>query len=236
VVGSETLTVTYSGAGGWPALAINEWMASNQGTIADPADGDFEDWIELHNPSGAAVDLSGWFLSDDPAEPFMFAIPAGFNIAAGGFLLAWADDEVAQNDTSTRPDLHVPFKLNAAGDSILLSAPDGTLVDQVDFGQQSPDKTMGRSAGGELVALATPSPGATNGAPATDPSATFTLDGTTLTFTVTAEPGFLYEAEFSSDLLNWQALGPSRLATGNSVEFTDILDVRRRYYRFRRTP
>lgn len=77
---------------------------------------------------------------------------------------------------------------------------------------------------------------AANGVAATDPSATFTLDGTTLTFTVIAEPGFLYVAEFSSDLLDWQPLGESVLATGNTVEFTDDLDTSRHFYRFRRTP
>ncbi len=55
------------------------------------------------------------------------------------------------------------FKLDAGGESILLSAPDGTLIDRVDFGQQSPDKTMGRSGDEEIVALATPSPVAANG-------------------------------------------------------------------------
>ena len=29
VLGSTTLTVTYTGAASWPALRINEWMASN---------------------------------------------------------------------------------------------------------------------------------------------------------------------------------------------------------------
>jgi len=235
-VASETLTVTYTGGSGWPGLVINEWMAFNQSALADPADGEFDDWIELYNPGGAAADLSGWFLSDDPAEPFKYSIPAGFNVPAGGFLLVWADDEVAQNDPATRPDLHAAFKLDAGGESILLSAPDGTLIDRVDFGQQSPDKTMGRSGDEEIVALATPSPVAANGVAATDPSATFTLDGATLTFTVVAEPGFLYVAEFSSDLLNWQPLGESVLATSDTVEFTDILDTSRHFYRFRRTP
>jgi len=235
-IGSETRTVTSTNSGGWPGLVINEWMASNQSTLADPADGDFDDWIELHNPTSATTDLSGWFLSDDPAEPFKFAIPSDFNIPATGFLQVWADDEAAQNATATRPDLHVGFKLGGSGESILLSAPDGTLIDRVDFGQQSPDKTMGRSGEGEIVALSTPSPGAANSVPAVDPSATFTLDGTILTFTVVAEPGFRYVAEFSTDLLNWQQLGGSVVATGDSLEFTDSLDASRRYYRFRRTP
>lgn len=32
---------------------INEWMADNTFTLADPADGGFEDWFELYNPPAA---------------------------------------------------------------------------------------------------------------------------------------------------------------------------------------
>ena len=41
--------------------------------LADPAEDSFqdedcstEDWIELHNPTGESLDISGYFLSDDP--------------------------------------------------------------------------------------------------------------------------------------------------------------------------
>lgn len=45
---------------------INEWMAANSATLADPADGDFDDWFELYNPDPYPVDLSGYQLTDDP--------------------------------------------------------------------------------------------------------------------------------------------------------------------------
>ena len=233
-IASEVLNITYTGAGGWPGLVINEWMASNQGALVDPADDDFDDWIELFNPDGSPVDLAGWFLSDDPADPFKFQVPAGFVVPAGGFQLVWADDEAAQNDPVTRPDLHVAFALSAQGESILLSAPDGTLIDRVDFGPQSPDKSMGQS-GGEAVALASPSPLAVNGAAAAVPLATFTRVGNTLNFTVSAEPGFLYRAEASEDLLSWELLD-TVLAEDATVEFSYLIDRTRRFYRFRRTP
>lgn len=37
------------------ALKINEWMAANTTTIADPADGDFEDWVEICNTRDGAT-------------------------------------------------------------------------------------------------------------------------------------------------------------------------------------
>jgi hypothetical protein len=233
-IASENLTVTYTGNGGWPDLVISEWMASNQTALADPADGDFDDWIELFNPTAAAADLSGWFLSDDPLDPYKFQIPVGFSIPAGGFLLVWADNESTQNDLPVRPDLHAAFQLAAGGESILLSAPDGNLIDRVDFGPQSPDKTMGR-ANDQIVALAASSPGVTNGPAAVDPEVTFTREGSTLRFRVVAEPGFLYEIEVSEDLVTWESLGRV-LSEGTILEFTDSVDRTRRFYRFRRTP
>ncbi len=46
---------------------ISEFMAVNDATLADE-DGDFSDWIEVHNPTDAAVDLDGWYLTDDAAD------------------------------------------------------------------------------------------------------------------------------------------------------------------------
>jgi hypothetical protein len=232
---SEIRTVTYTGSDVWPDLVINEWIASNQSTLADPADGKFDDWIELFNPSAAPADLSGWFLSDDPDNPFKYQIPAGFSIPVGGFRLVWADEEIAQNNLAIRPDLHAAFKLGAGGESILLSAPDGSLIDRVDFGAQSPDKSMG-IFGGEIVALANPSPRVINGAAALNPIASFVVDGNLVTLTATAEPGFLYLVEASSALLNWTQVGGSILATGNLVIFTEVTNGEQRFYRFRRIP
>ena len=144
-------------------------------------------------------------------------------------------DEILQNDLSTRPDLHVPFKLGVDGESVLLSAPDGSLIDRVDFGRQSPDKTMGLSEG-EIATLASPSPNAANGRVAVDPSATYSVDGNLITFSVIAEPGFFYEAEVSGNLENWEALGSPVLADSTTLPFTDVLSETRRFYRFRRLP
>ncbi|HOY49563.1 MAG TPA: hypothetical protein PK281_09195, partial [Flavobacteriales bacterium] len=39
-------------------VVINEFSCSNISTIGDDI-GNFEDWIELHNPTGAAVNIGG---------------------------------------------------------------------------------------------------------------------------------------------------------------------------------
>lgn len=124
-------------------VLVNEWMASNTNAVADPADGNFDDWFELFNAGGAAVDLSGYTLTDDVADPAKYTLPTGTVLAAEDHLLIWADEELAQGP------LHANFNLNALGETLSLYAPDGTLVDSVTFGPQLADVSEGRWKDGE---------------------------------------------------------------------------------------
>ena len=65
-------------------VVINEFSCSNY-TLG--IGGDNEDFVEFYNPSGANVDLGGYFLSDNPAKPDKFEIPAGTEVPAGGYLM-----------------------------------------------------------------------------------------------------------------------------------------------------
>ena len=88
-------------------VRINEFMSSNQTSIADE-DGSREDWIELHNPTGAPVDLGGWGLSDNVASPFQWTFAPDTMIPAGGYLLVWASEKNRpgqQNQVSEPDDL-----------------------------------------------------------------------------------------------------------------------------------
>ena len=167
-------------------LFINELMASNS-TLLDPQ-GDADDWIELKNTGTAAIDLGGMYLSDNTSKPLKWQFPAGTTIAAGGYLLVWADD-----DDGDSPGLHANFKLSAGGESVVLSdidARDNAVIDSVDFPAQTTDISYGRSpeGSGAFQALATASPGVPT---PTVPEITIIADGPvteggTATFTVTA--------------------------------------------------
>jgi hypothetical protein len=53
-------------------VKINEWMADNETTIADPAatgGSEYDDWFELYNAGTAAFDLSGYYLTDNLGSP-----------------------------------------------------------------------------------------------------------------------------------------------------------------------
>ena len=86
---TDTITVTNTGSGALRPVVINEWMADNNGPngFADRADGLFQDWFELFNPNTNAVNLAGFFLTDNLSEPAKWQIPPGTIIASGDFLL-----------------------------------------------------------------------------------------------------------------------------------------------------
>lgn len=146
-------------------VVINEWMAANTTALADPADGDYEDWFELYNPGDQAVDLTGYSLTDRPQDAASrWMPPYPITIPPKGFLLVWADEETAQNQPGGA-DLHVNFKLSQGGESIALFAPDGSLVDSITFGATVENVTQGRWPDGDtgrVYSLSRPTPRAPN--------------------------------------------------------------------------
>lgn len=141
-------------------IYINEIMADNDSTIEDPDEaGAFEDWVELYNPGSTSIDLSGFYLRDDSSEPTQWQFPSGSTIAAGGYLIIWADGDTDQGDT------HASFGLSSGGETVELYNIDGaTLVDSITFGEQTTDVSYGRLTDGTdiLLSMTTPTPGATN--------------------------------------------------------------------------
>ena len=125
-----------------PDVRINEWMAVNTGALLDPADGQPEPWFEIYNAENFAVDLTGHYLSDSSSNVFQFLIAPGTVIPAHGHLLFWADNQTAQGAD------HVNFTLTNANGAIILSAPDGTLVDAITYGLQQANVSEGRTPDG----------------------------------------------------------------------------------------
>ena len=145
-----------------PVLYINEFMASNDTTIADE-NGEYDDWIEIYNPNDAPVNIGGFYITDDLTDLTAWQIPDdnpdATTIPAGGFLLLWAD-----KDTDQGP-LHVNLKLSGSGEQIGLTAPNGTsIIDSLTFGEQTTDVSYGRYPDGSdnWQFFDTPTPGASN--------------------------------------------------------------------------
>ncbi|HAM72718.1 MAG TPA: hypothetical protein DCM86_13840 [Verrucomicrobiales bacterium] len=140
-------------------IRINEWMASNRKTLPNPANGQFDDWIELVNIGARWADLGSYGLSDNLTNTHPWRFPPLTLLPPGGHLLVWADNAAALGG------LHADFKLDAAGEEIVLFLPDGRVGDHVTFGPQSADLSEGRfPEGGDLVErFVVPTPGYANG-------------------------------------------------------------------------
>src|SRR5437667_5830426 len=88
-----SLAVLFSVLASLPVLAddnvfISEFMAVNDSTLADE-DGDFSDWIEIHNGGTNAVNLNGWFLTDKISQLTEWRFPST-NLAPNGYLIVFA--------------------------------------------------------------------------------------------------------------------------------------------------
>ncbi|MFZ5519184.1 MAG: CotH kinase family protein [Candidatus Zhuqueibacterota bacterium] len=136
-------------------LYINEFMADNDNIVVDNA-GDYDDWIELYNDYDYAVQLSGYYLTDDYGNPTQWPLP-DVSIPAKGYMIIWADDQADQGA------LHANFKLSANGEQIGLYHGDAFL-DSLTFGEQTTDVSFGRYPDGAAswYFMAEPTPGAEN--------------------------------------------------------------------------
>ena len=56
-------------------VQLSEIMAKNNGILADN-DGEYPDWIELHNPTDKAINLENYSLTDDARKKGKFVFPA----------------------------------------------------------------------------------------------------------------------------------------------------------------
>ena len=141
-----------------PGVLITEVQAANTRTAADDQ-GSYSDWIELHNPTDMPVSLLGYTLTDDPAEPTKWPVPIT-TLAPGAFLVVW----VSGADRVTPEGWHTNFRLSRAGEYVGLFGPDRQVVDEVTFGAQEPDVSLGRlgTVFDQWVPFPTPTPGAAN--------------------------------------------------------------------------
>lgn len=141
-------------------VVLNEFLASNTSTLADPQ-GEFDDWIELRNFTSTNINLTGQYLTDEPANPRKWPFPTGTIIPANGFLLVWADE-----DGLATSGLHANFKLSGSGEQILLIDTDvknNQVLDSITFGAQTTDVSFGRTAANaDAWSTMTPTPEAAN--------------------------------------------------------------------------
>ena len=151
---------------GKASIVINEFLAGNDSIAVPNVDpGIFEDWIELYNPTGSAVDLGGWRLTDNPNDPSAWIFPSGTLIPANGYIVVLASGDGIPDGNG---NLHTNFSLSKSGEYLGLIRPDGTVASEygpegTPFPVQSDDISYGQHPNtSEVVFFDTPTPGAEN--------------------------------------------------------------------------
>ena len=122
-------------------VIISEFMASNDAFDPDE-DGEFQDFIELFNPTDSPLDISGYHLACSFNDLTRWKLPDGVTLGAGETLRIYASGKNQKipldptlplgpnNPWNPFTNLHTDFGLSIGGESVFLVAPDGlTFVD-----------------------------------------------------------------------------------------------------------
>ncbi|MBN2505126.1 MAG: lamin tail domain-containing protein [Verrucomicrobia bacterium] len=151
--GASNLVVVYTGP------RLHEVMARNRAAVQDSA-GRMADWVELFNPQPTHVAFGGMSLSLDAPQPGQWVFPPDVLVPPNGHLVIWCDPTRAAS-TAVEPDLNCGHALEGESGGVYLFDAAGQQVDQVEYGFQVPDQSIGESAEGWRL-LASPTPGAPN--------------------------------------------------------------------------
>jgi len=110
--GAVQIIATADGKTGQASLTVSAPAAIKVNEV-ESSGGNPGDWIELFNPTNAAVSLAGWVVKDND-DTHSYTFPAGTTIAAGAFLIV--------EEASLGYGLGTP-------DAVRLFSPFGVLVD-----------------------------------------------------------------------------------------------------------
>jgi hypothetical protein len=155
------------------AIVINEVMAH---TNSYP-----NDWIELHNTTAGSINITGWFLSDDPDNFKKYEIQSGdprANIPPGGYVVFTQDDDFGN---ASDPGSDVQFAFSELGETAYLCSGSGSNLaggfctkedfkaseDGISFGRYTKSAAAGLDV--DFVSMASATSGSANGSPKVGP-------------------------------------------------------------------
>jgi gliding motility-associated-like protein len=142
-------------------IKINEYSCSNISTIMDVY-GQYEDWVEIYNAGVSNVNLTGYYMSDDPTNLTKWQVPTtGANVNAGSYQMVFCSGLGIVNGAQ----IHPSFKLTQTrGEWFILSDATGTMVDSVHLNLTQRGHARGRTTNGANTwsIFSTPTPNASN--------------------------------------------------------------------------
>ena len=147
-----------------PELIITEVMTSNK-TMLQDNNGEYSDWIEIYNQSAETINLSEYYISDDPSDPLSFLLP-DVDVAAGTYYIIYASGD-SNKTTDAEEGVHADFKLSSYQETVVLSSKTGQTLDSVSLSELASDAAYQRQMSSGTYSTAwevslNPSPGFDN--------------------------------------------------------------------------
>jgi len=126
-------------------ILINEYSAANYDTYTDNY-GEYEDWIEVYNPTSAPIDINGWALSDKASNPSKWLFPSSFIVPANGLAIIYCSGR----DELIGTNAHTNFKITQTkGNEVFMISDDsGVLQDSIKVLPNQKTHTRGRETDG----------------------------------------------------------------------------------------
>jgi len=117
------------------ALLINEIMVINESSYSTRVEGKdvISDWIEIYNAGVAAIDLDGWYLTDEEGEPTKWGLPA-VTIQPDSYFVVYASGIEGEDHPGNYPyqddfgRYHTNFQMEGSGEYLALVNPNGEVA------------------------------------------------------------------------------------------------------------
>jgi hypothetical protein len=124
-------------------LYINEYSCANTATNADNF-GEYNDWFEVYNAGTAAVNLAGYYISDNDNNPTKWQIPSG-SVNAGGIIrIVCSGRGIIFSNW-----IHAGFKLTQCKpEELVLADASGNIIDSVTLRRNQLGHSWGRTTNG----------------------------------------------------------------------------------------
>lgn len=199
--------ITQNPSGSTLAVVINEVVGKNSSLMPDE-EGDYNDLIELYNPTGGQINLGGSYLTDSENNPQKWKMP-NIYIPAHSYLVIFADGK----DSSDPADgvYHTNFSISSKGETVYLVDSEGRIASSLQFPAcDIADISYGRvqsgAEAGQAAWFAVPTPGQEN-------SGNYAADFTNLQFSdiplrineyMTRNKAVLYDSD--GDYSDWLEL------------------------------
>lgn len=134
-------------------VVISEVMTSNRSTVLS-ATGALCDWVELTNLGSAPADLSGAYLSDDPAERGKWRIGDLVLEPGQAVVIPCVGQEALENEAD--------FALSSSGCTLTLSGSAGNILSQVACPRLDNDRVWALQSDGTYLQTDAPTPARLN--------------------------------------------------------------------------